>query len=111
MQMNRDELLSFATNRPVSTKGLMFGYSVNENDEVVIDYAGVVGDGSMKNKCLYLAGKKDGSNPTEKELDDALEKYIQIYGRKPFNIKMIFQNEELRNCTPRFAYREEDVVM
>ena len=87
--MSKENILNFAKNLNGSEMGVMYDYSINENNEVVIQWAFDVGN--QKNSRLKFYGDQSPIAPPA-EVKKALSAYVAKHGKRQFDIKLIYEN-------------------
>ena len=87
--MSKESILNFAKNLNGSESGVMYDYSINENNEVVIQWA--FDAGNQKNSRLKFHGDQSPIAPPA-EVKKALAEFIAKNGKSKFDIKVIYKN-------------------
>jgi len=82
--MTTNEILMYAFNKKVSTKGLIYFCKIDEFDKVKITPHGIIEDFD-ENLCIKIVSP-DVRDPTQLEIETALENFINVHGRKSFQI-------------------------
>jgi hypothetical protein len=101
MKTKIQELLNFAKGKKSNElKGLIYNYKIVD-DKVEILFCAVVGDGTKENCCVFFNGVRAGDRiPSQKEIEQALNEYIDLHGREKFHIGMVYDPNEFirKNC-------------
>ncbi len=93
--MTKQEILQFASGEHSEMKGLIYNWQIDDNDQVEILFAAVIGDGTGDNSCIRFNGIKEGERvPTQAEINKALERFIDANGRRNFQIGMCYSPYE-----------------
>ncbi len=84
--MTKEQILAFAFNRTPSTKGLIYSYEIDECDKVKITPIGIFADDDIDENILINIVPSENRVPTQMEIDEALNNFIDLNGRDSFRL-------------------------
>ena len=84
--MNTEQILNFAFNKKPSTKGLVYSYEIDQFNTIKIIPEGLMED-IDENILIHIVNSENIDNlPTEREINKALDDFVNLNGRDSFRL-------------------------